>query len=476
MIKILSLIEPFLTLLRIGEERCKQSKGHTMTQQRKLWTFYIIILTQTFSMIGSRISGLAIGFYIFNQTGEATPLALVSFFAVLPMVLASGVSGVMADRWDRRYVMILSDAGQAVGTVLLMVSFLSGDFQLWHLYVVTFLNSIFGVFQGPAFQASVTMLIPDNQRDRANAIQQLTGPMAGIIAPAVAGVVYAAVGVTGAIAIDLFTFLTAIAVIVAVRIPKPVETAEGKALKGSVWKEALGGLQYLVQRRTLFFLMLFISLVNFLFAGAMALSTPYILSRTGSESTLGLLLGIMNVGALLGGIAIGVWGGTRPRMHTMMPAMMISAASLAFIGTAQSATALGIGLFLLMLPLPAVNALFFSMMQAKVAPDIQGRVFAVLGQVSMLLTPLSYLVIGPLADRVFEPAVGQPGWEAFAPLVGNTAGAGFGLIMLVAGAIVFVTSVVVYAIPATRKLESNLPDYVVETSLDDSMPMVEAAA
>lgn len=139
-------------------------------------TFYTLILSQAFSMIGSRISGLAISMWVFGQTGDATPLTLVAFFQILPTVLASTLSGLLADRWNRRYVMALADAGQAVGTVLLLISFLSGNFQLWHLYAVSLFQSLFGVFQGPAFQASVTLLVPDDQRDRANAIQQISGP------------------------------------------------------------------------------------------------------------------------------------------------------------------------------------------------------------------------------------------------------------------------------------------------------------
>jgi MFS transporter, DHA3 family, macrolide efflux protein len=149
-------------------------------------------------------------------------------------------------------------------------------------------------------------------------------------------------------------------------------------------------------------------------------------------------------------------------MNTMMPGLIVSGVALAFLGTAKTPLLLGIALFLMMFPLPMVNALFMSMMQAKVAPDIQGRVFAVLGQMSMLLTPLSFLIIGPLADNVFEPAVGQPGWERIAPLIGNTPGSGFGLVMLVCGAIVAVSSLLVYLIPAVRTLEADLPDYQTE--------------
>ncbi len=429
------------------------AKSHT-------WTFYALILTQMFSLIGSRISGLAVGIWVFNQTGNATPLALVSFFTAIPMVLASGISGVLADRQDRRYIMALADAGQAIGTALLLLSFLTDSFQMWHLYTVTFIGSIFGVFQQPAFQASVTMLIPDEQRDRANAIQQLTGPVAGMVAPVIAGFTFALIGVVGSILIDLVTFLVGVAVVLRVHIPRPPQTDEGQAMQGSMWQEAMGGLRYLWSRRVLFILMLFTSVVNFLVVGVMTLLTPYVLARTSSEVTLGVILSLFNLGAIVGAVIIGVWGGTRPRIHTMMPALIAVGLFLMMLGMAQSGLALAAAAFLLMLPLPMIEAPYMSMMQAKVPPDLQGRVFAITGQISMLLTPLAYLLIGPLADRVFEPAVGQSGWAVAAQFVGESTGSGMGLMFALAGGITAILTVAMYAHPAIRSLEANLPDYV----------------
>lgn len=431
-----------------------------MQSTHNMRTFYTILLTQVLSMIGSRISGLALGFYIFAETGQATPLVMVAFFSMLPMVLASGISGVLADRWDRRYVMMISDFGQAVGTVLLLLSFISGAFEIWHLYVVTFIQSVFGVFQGPAFSASVTMLVPDDQRDRANAVQQLTGPLSGIIAPAIAGLIYGIVGVTGAIVIDLATFLVAVVVIALVRIPRPEQTAEGRALKGTFLKELIGGFQYLFQRRQLFILILHISIVNFLIGGTMTLASAYLLMRTGSESTMGIILALMNIGGLAGGIIIGVWGGTRPRIHTVMVGIIAGGVMLAIFGTSQTPLALTVSLFLMMLPMPMVNAPIMSMLQAKVPPDVQGRVFAVLGQLSTFLMPISMLIVAPLADQVFEPAVGTPEWAAVAPLVGTGSGAGIGLIYVIAGVLMAATTALMYAWPYIRRLEADLPDYV----------------
>lgn len=438
-----------------------------MNTRQHLRTFYTLILTQTFSQIGSRMTGLALGIYVYNQTGEATPLALVALFSFLPQALMSSVAGVLADRWDRRYVMVLSDAGQALGTLVLLGTFLTGSFSLPLLYAITLVQAVFGVFQGPAFQASMTMLIPDSQRDRANAIQQLTGPTAGVIAPAIAGALYAAVGVNGVILFDLITFIVAVIVVFFVRIPRPEQTEVGKAMQGSFLKEALGGLRFLLERQTLFAVMIVMSLVNFLFSGATLLFTPYLLERTSSEAAMGILQAICDLGAIVGGIAIGVWGAGRFRIHLIMLGILFGSFFLALVGISRTPLALGVTLFALTLPMPMVNAVFTSIIQAKTPPDIQGRVFATLGQISMLLIPLAYLVVGPLSDQVFESAVGTPGWERVAPLVGSSAGAGMGLIMVIAGVIGFVITALIYAIPRVRSLERDLPDYT---------PQPEAAA
>jgi MFS family permease len=432
----------------------------TETQARHVRTFYTLIITQVISLIGSRMTGLALSIYIFGQTGDVTPLALVALFQFLPQVIGAGVAGVLADRYDRRLVMVLSDAGQAVGTLFLLISFASATFQLWHLYVVTFVQSLFGMLQSPAFVASVTLMIPDSQRNRANAIMQLTNPAAGVIAPALAGVLYALVGLTGVITIDLITFLIAVGVVLLVKIPRPTESAEGRALKGSVLREALGGFGYLWKMRPIFWVTLHISLVNFLLSGAMILMTPYLLGRTGSEATLGALLGVLNAGALVGGIVMGVWGGTQERIHTILLGIAATGFFMALVGISRVPLALGIVMFLLMIPIPMINASAMGIIQAKVPPDLQGRVFAVLGQLATVLIPLSYLIVGPLSDTVIEPAVGQPGWETVAPLVGDSAGAGYGLIMLVAGIVLVITTLLVYMIPSIRHLERTVPDYV----------------
>ena len=424
-----------------------------------LRTFYILIVTQMMSLIGSEMTALAVGIRVFKDSGSATPLAMAAFFAAVPRLVASSFAGVLADRWDRRYVMIIADAGQAVGTLLLLISFASGQFEVWHLYAVSLIQAAFGTFQGPAFQASVTMLVPDEQRDRANAILQMRSPAAGLVAPALAGALFALVDATGVMVIDLLTFGAAMVVVLLVRIPRPVQTAEGRAMQGTIWQEALVGFRFLWARRPMLVMVAAATLVNFFMSMVGVLFTPYILSLTGNETTLGMLMSITSAGAIIGGIVMSIWGGTRPRVHTALPGIIITGLFLALFGVTRSPLAMGVALFGLMFPIPMINASFDSILQAKTPPDLQGRVFAAVMQVALLASPIGYLLAGPLADGVFEPGVAGAGWDLFAPLVGSQAGSGMGLMNIIAGTLIMLTAAAFYAIPAVRHMEATLPDY-----------------
>jgi MFS transporter, DHA3 family, macrolide efflux protein len=443
--------------------------------QKNIRTFYTIVATQTMSIIGSQLSGLAIGYYVFAQTGQATPLLLVSLFGMLPSIFAANVGGMLADRWDRRKLMLFSDAGQAVCTLLLLFSFASGSFQLWHLYTLTFISRLLSTIQGPAFTASITMLVPEDKRDRANALTQLSDPAAGIIAPVISGIIYAALGVVGTIFIDLATFLLSAAVFVFVTIPQPAQTEIGRRASASVWTSLTSGLRFLWARKPLFVLLLQASLVNFCIAGSMGMGMAYLLSRTGSEATAGLLLGLSSAGMLAGGIIFSVWGGTRPRIHTILPSLIFSGVCLMLFGFSQSPVILGLAMVGMMFPLSWVNAPMMSILQAKTPPDMQGRVFAVLMQVALFLTPIAYLLYGYLADNVLEPAVGTPSWDALAPFVGNNHGSGMAVIYVTAGIVMAVSSALIYLLPMIRNMEANLPDYVA-TPIEDADAMEAPAA
>ncbi|MFI4934581.1 MAG: MFS transporter [Caulobacterales bacterium] len=437
-------------------------RGRQMqTRWRKpgLRTYYLLVATQTVSQVGSRISFFAVGISVFTQTSHATPIAIISFCQALPWIVGAGFGGALADRYDRRWLLILANAGFVVTSGLLLASFASGAFRLWHLYALALVTSAILTVSAPAFGASVAMLVPDSHRDRANAIAQMTGPAANAIAPALAGLLYAVIGLTGAILIDIATFGVAILALLAVRIPMPARTTEGRVMARAVWRQAFDGVRYLGARPPLLGLCLVVGLVAFLMGGLGVLILPYPLARTHSTLAFGIVLACADVGTAAGAAAMAAWGGTRPRIHTVMLALFVAGLLLALAGTARTTATLAASFFAFMFALPFVRTASTSIFQAKVAPDVQGRVFAAMGQIAMLTTPLAFLIAGPLTDRVAEPAVRSPGWGAVAWLVGANAGAGMGLLLVIGGLATAALSLLAYALPAMRRLEATLPDH-----------------
>jgi hypothetical protein len=232
------------------------------------------------------------------------------------------------------------------------------------------------------------------------------------------------------------------------------------------------GLRFLWARRVLLNLMVYAAFLNFLLSGPSSLNTPYLLTLTGDEGTLGLLLGVLNVGMVLGGVAVMIWGGTRPRIHGIMIGLLFRAFWLALYGIVRTPWTLGVALFFLFSTNTLIDGSFMSILQLKVPPEMQGRVFSLLFQMMYIANPLSLLITGPLVDRVLEPAVERPVWAVFAPLVGSEPGSGMGLLMVAAGAIMFLMTAVVYALPKTRSVEADMPDYapVIEVALGEKEP------
>jgi DHA3 family macrolide efflux protein-like MFS transporter len=421
--------------------------------------FYTLLATQTLSLLGSRMTSIGVGIWVFTETGKTTPLLLTSFFNELPGMLAGSLAGVVVDRWDRRRVMILADAGQAIGSILLMVSFLSGYFAVWHLYGVAFLQGMFSVFQSPAERAATTMLVPEEQRERANALKETSFPLAGVLAPVLTGLLYTGIGIAGIILVDLAKFLVAVIFLLFIRIPHPKPTEAGLATLGGFWLEALGALRYVVSRKALFVFMLFTAFINFMLNGPLDLTLPYLILLTHSEKIAGSMIGITSVGAFAGAALIAAWGGTRPRMRIILVCLLLTGVMFLFFGTFRTPIPIGISLFILFMNLPISQTMYISILQAKSPPDLQGRIFALNDQLGFIGSTTSFALTGYLVDHVVNPSVGTRAWEVFQPLVGMDAGAGIGLVEVVTGIIILVATLGVFASIHIRELEAHLPDY-----------------
>jgi MFS transporter, DHA3 family, macrolide efflux protein len=422
-------------------------------------TFLVIWIGQLVSMLGSGLTGFALGVWIFDRTGEATPFALTVLFGNLPRILLLPVAGSLADRWNRRWVMILSDVGNALVTISVFVLLLFGSLQFWHIYLIVTLGSIFSAFQEPAYTASVTMLIPKKDLSRANGMMQMGQALEMVITPVIAGVLFVAIGLSGVLIIDFVTFLFAVGTLLLVRIPQPGRI-EHEQKKSSVWADALFGWNYLKARPGLFGLLWYYAMVNFLLNWSGVLTGPMILSRF-SASTLGTIQMFVGLGALAGGILSSVWAGPKRRINAVIGFIGLALVGMVIAGLRPAPVFIAAGMFWLMLFIPLASASSQALFQSKVAPEVQGRVFSIRSMISRSVMPVSFLIAGPLADRVFGPLLDVDGAWAdtfLGTLLGTGPGRGIGLMFIGSALIGILVTFVAYASPRIRNIEEELPD------------------
>lgn len=428
------------------------------TASQGMKTFLTVWIGQLISMLGSGLTSFALGVWIFEQTGKATPFALTVLFANLPRILLLPVAGSLADRWNRRWVMILSDTGNALVTISIFILLSFGSLQFWHIYLIVTLGSIFSAFQEPAYSASVTMLVPKANLSRANGMMQLGQAMEAIITPLIAGVLFVSIGLRGILMIDFVTFLFAVSTLLLICIPQP-ELTETSDAKPSVWSDARFGWDYLRARPGLFGLLWYFAMVNFLLNWSGVLTGPLILSRF-PASTLGTIQMFVGMGMLAGGILSSVWAARR-KIRATIGAIGLASLGMIFAGLRPSPFFIGGGLLWLMIFIPLASASSQAVFQSKVAPDIQGRVFSIRAMIARSVMPISYLIAGPLADRVFGPLMDVNGaWAGtfLGTFLGTGAGRGIGLMFVISALAGILASILAFSNPHIRNIEDELPD------------------
>jgi MFS family permease len=426
-------------------------------------TFFIIWLGELISVIGSGLSAFALGVWIYQKTGQATPFAITVLFGALPRVLLAPFAGSLADRWNRRLVMIVADCGAAVATVAGAVLLFLGDLQIWHIYTIVLVSSIFSTFQEPAYLASVTMLVPKEQLGRASGMSNLAQSLSIVISPMLAGFLFTVIGLQGIFIIDFVSFFFAVGALLVVRIPQPAVRPED-VQRPSALRDGLLGWRYIRARQGLLGLLIFFAVVNFMVNLAMVLLTPLVLSFTDTRA-LGLVQAVSGVGMLLGSVAMATWGGPKRRVNGLLGFIALSSLGLMLSGIYPSAAVIGAGIFLLMAFVPLASGSSQAIWQSKVEPSIQGRVFAVRSAIAQVLMPLAFAAAGPLADAIFEPLMATTGALGSA-LPGDWIGAGPGrgvaLIFILGGLGQLLAVLAAWSNPRIRNVERELPDIQVD--------------
>ena len=421
-------------------------------------TFLTVWVGQFVSTLGSSLTAFAAAWWVFERTGSATQFSLTVLFEVLPFVVLSPFAGVIVDRYSRRQVIILSDTVAALSSGLLLLLLLAGRLEVWHVYLATLFNSVANVFQGPAYGASISLLVPKERLGRANGLVQLSRASGRLVAPVAAGFLLAVLGLEGVIAVDLVTFAVALATLLLVRFPRLERKTEEPV---AVWHDLLTGWRYLMRRRGLLGLALFYLLYNFLNNFGLVLTTPLLLSFT-TPKVLGVVLSIGGAGMVLGGLLMATWGPSNRLVKLNLGFLLLSGVGIVFVGLRPSPALIAAGLFLFYFSFAVAGAASSALFQRKVAPEVQGRVFATTQMLGFVGEPFAYLLVGPLAEFVFGPLLMSGGSLAgsVGQVLGVGEGRGMGLLTVIAGLLIVIATITIYLVPSVRRLEAKLPDEV----------------
>lgn len=437
--------------------------GEQIMRLTGMRAFAIVCVGQLFSLLGTAMTRFALTIWAYEETGSATALALTAFFSYAPGIILSPFAGALVDRWNRKLVMILSDLGAGISTIVLLLLYASGNLQIWHLYAAGAFAGIFGAFQWPAYSAAISTMLPKSQYARASGMLGVTESLATVIAPTLAVALLVVIGISGVMLIDIITFIFAIAMLLIVTIPQPATSAAGREGKGSLISEASYGFRYIFRRPSLLSLQLMLFFTNLTWTLSSTILAPMLLARTGSsETTLATVQTVGAIGGVAGGLLLSVWGGPKRRVHGVLMSMVLSSVlGQILFGVGQTVLVWMVAAFFTHALMPILNGSNQAIWQAKVAPDVQGRVFAARLMIAQITAPVGMLLAGPLADQVFEPAMQADGSLApvFGGLVGVGPGAGMALMFVLFGTIRALTGLSGYAFPTVRDAEDLLPDH-----------------
>ena len=423
--------------------------------------FFLVLFGQQISLIGSGLTGFAMGVWVYQRTGSVTQLSLVSLSAILPGILVSPLAGVLIDRWNRGRAMILSDTGAGIGTLAIVSLLTDGRLEVWHICLANAFISVFNGFQEPAFSAATTLLVPEQHLGRASGMTRSGEAVAQLASPVIAGVLMGIIHIQGVILIDFATFIFAVTTLMIVRIPDIEKTSVGESGKGSVLREAVYGWLYITARPGLFGLLIFFAATNFFSASVGMLVTLLVLSFA-SAAVLGAIMTTGGLGMLAGSLIMGVWGGPKQLILGIFGFSLLCGLSIMAAGFYTHALLLTVFAFLYFFGVPIINGCSQVIWQRKVAPDIQGRVFATRNMIALSSIPFGYLTAGPLADHVFEPlmAIGGPLAETLGRVIGTGPGRGIGLMFIIMGVFIMLATVIAYGYLPLRRVEDDLTDEI----------------
>lgn len=411
--------------------------------------FFMIWSGELISSIGSGMTAFALSVYVYQTTGSATYVSLITLLAYLPTVLLSPLGGVLADRYDRRLLMIIGDLFSGLGLAYVLWNIQTGSDSMLPICIGVTFNAVFVALLEPSFRATITELLTEEEYARASGMVQIAGNAKFLISPALAGILLAVADIRLILLIDIGTFLITVTTVAIVR------KSVGKAVKTerqSIGREMRLGFAEINKSKGIRILIVLMSFVCFFVGILQTLTSPMVLAVSNAE-TVGIMESLCAVGMLLGSVFIGILGIKKNFSTVLCVAGILSGIFIALTGVNKSIFVTGAGIFLFFLALPFMNTSADVLIRKNIPNELQGRVWGIISLLSQTGTVLAYALSGVLADYVFEPLLSDNGVlsDSIGALIGTGTGRGIGFMLILSGICIIPAA---FAIGRSRSIRS----------------------
>ncbi len=404
-----------------------------MKTRKSMGRFTLIWFGQLVSTLGSGISTFGLGIWVFDKTGSASKFAFTFLFTMLPRIILSPIAGSVADRKNRKKIIIITDVLDAVLKLLIVTLFITGRFEVWMTYPFSFLSATLGAFQSPAFRATIPLIVPKEYLGRAHGMRQFTYAMNTMLKPVLGAVLYMALGLAWLFIIDFATFFVAIIIMLFQKIPQVYEKSEHPNFYRTIIADFKFSVQYLKNKTGYVQLILSITVLNFFANAVLVLLGPLVMANY-DKATYGLVMAVDGGAMVVGGFLASVLPDVKKKVRAVYLSKIISSIGILMMGISANWLVIVVGLFLFSVFVPHINRLFGTLEQLKIENFALGRVGAISGALAGLVNPLATICAGLLADNVFIPMFEDGGslsgtWLDAMLGSGNNRGVGFMLII-----------------------------------------------
>jgi DHA3 family macrolide efflux protein-like MFS transporter len=367
--------------------------------------FFTIWSGQALSLLGSQLVQFALIWHLTVETGSATVLATASLVGLVPHVLLGPIVGTLVDRWNRRVIMIIADSIIALATIVLAVLFATDGVQIWHIYVLMFIRSLAGGFHGNSMMASTSLMVPKEHLTRIQGINQMLNGGLNILSAPLGALLLELLPMQGILAIDVTTAVIAVVALFFIAIPQP-ERIEGGQLKNSdkptIWQDFASGLRYVLNWPGLLIIASMAILINFLLTPAFSLLPLLVKDYFGGDAVqLSWVNSTFGIGVILGGLLLSIWGGFKHKIMTSMLGLAgMGTGTLLMSQVPPTGIYIAIVAALIVgIMQPITNGPIHAVMQSTIAPDMQARVFSLLGSAASGMSPIGLMIAGPISDK-----------------------------------------------------------------------------